>query len=223
VPAILILDTCAILDLIRAPVRREFNVSYTGRARAILAAAKQTNPQISLVVSNVVQTEFQHNLPHVLEDATVQLKKRCDDYRHALAIVAGYADTQAMLSVDVQWVEDNIKHGQRLAEDLLAASAVTSASDEDQIRASGRVWTRAAPAETGNNNLADCVITEVALRIARTHNGTVNTPSIVLFSSNTTDFCDARYLKPTLQAEFDVVGLQYVRNWGEAWAATVRV
>jgi hypothetical protein len=45
---------------------------------------------------------------------------------------------------------------------------------------------------------------------------------IALFSSNTTDFCDARSLKSTLQVEFDAVGLQYVRNWGEAWAATVR-
>jgi hypothetical protein len=223
VAAILILDTCAILDLVRAPVRREFNVSYSGRARAVLAAARQTNPQVELVVSDLVRTEFQRNLPHVLEDATAQLGKRCDEYRHAVAIVAAYSDTPAMPSVDAQWVEQNIKHGHRLAEDLLAAAVIVPAADDDQIRANRRVWTRTAPAETGNNNLADCVITEIALRIARMHAPNVSGTRIAFFSSNATDFCEARSLKSTLQVEFDAVGLQYVRNWGEAWAATVRM
>jgi hypothetical protein len=134
-----------------------------------------------------------------------------------LAIVPSYEADQSF-----EPFQDNVEHGHRLALEFFATAATERASDDDHVRASQRVWTRVAPAEAGNNNLADFVITEMALRIARTHSQAVNAPKVVLFSSNTADFCDTRRLKPALQAEFDVVALQYVKNWGEAWASTVR-
>jgi hypothetical protein len=169
-----------------------------------------------------VRTEFQRNASTVLDDTAGRLDKRCEEYRHALAIIAAYSDVPAIPSVDKSWVEKNVKHGHRLALEFLAAAATEPASDDDQVRASTRVWTRVAPAEAGNNNLADCVITEIALRVARSQSQIPNAAKVVLFSSNTADFCDVRHLKPALQAEFDAVELQYVKNWGEAWAATVR-
>jgi hypothetical protein len=222
VAAILILDTCAILDLVRAPVRPEFDVLHTGRARAILAAAQQANPPVRMIVSDVVRTEFQRNLPAVLETTTAMLKKHCEQYRHALSIVAGYSDVPAAPSADELWIAENVRHGERLALAFLACAATEIATNDDQLLANRRVWTRVAPAETGNNNLADCVITEIALRIAKTQSGAANSPRIVLFSSNTADFCEAKRLKPALQTQFDACALQYAKNWGEAWAATVR-
>ncbi len=222
VAAILILDTSAILDLVRAPVRREFHVTHAAHARAILAAARQANPQVRLIISDVVEAEFARNLQNVLEDTKTRFVKCCEEYRHALAIVAAFSDVPAMPSTDAEWVAENIRHGERMAAEVVDAAAQEVATDEDQLLATQRVWRRIAPAETGNNNLADCVITQVALRLARARGAVADRPKLVLFSSNTEDFCIARSLKPSLQVEFDVVGLQFVKNWAEAWAATVR-
>jgi hypothetical protein len=223
VAAILILDTCAVLDLIRAPVRTEFNVSYAARARALLAAARQAQPIVHLIVSDVVRIEYARNLPIVWEDALAQFRKRGRDYRHALDVVSGYTDTPATHCVDDQWIDANLKHGQQLAGDFMTTAATEVATDDDHVRATRRVYSRTAPAAVGNNNLADCVITEIALRIAAArHTGAPGAPKVAFLSSNTAEFCDVTHLKPSLQIEFDAVELKYARNWGEAWAATLR-
>ena len=62
---VLLLDTCSILDIVRAPVREQIRVHEIKAVHTLLDRTIGLNRQVSLVVTKQVFTEFQEHLDEV--------------------------------------------------------------------------------------------------------------------------------------------------------------
>jgi hypothetical protein len=211
----LLVDTCAVLDLIRAPVRNEFHPTYAAGVRALLAAAQLQNPPARIIWTDVTLGEYQNHVGEVTAESLRLFKQIRDRYQHGLTVHGALIAGQAQQAVDDTWVETAINQTRALADAVAGIAVVEAAIQVDRDRAMGRVFKAIAPSRKGKDSLADCVITEVALRHAGTAAARGVTKS-VFFSSNTAEYCEGGQLKASLQAEFDACGLIYVRTWGEA-------
>jgi PIN domain len=214
---LLVVDTCALLDLVRAPVRAEFHPSYANGACRLLAALQSAKPPCRLVCSDVVQTEYRRNIDAVTDETRRLLYKNRDQYRQGLKIVGYFSGANELPSVDDAWIEASVLRARGVADRFAQIAAVEPATADDMNKAVRRVMTGTAPSRQGKDSTADCIITEVALRLANA--GASGVTRTVFFSSNTAEYCETQKLKSSLQAEFDAIGIEYVRNWGEATAS----
>lgn len=213
--SVLILDTCILLDIVRAPVRRQVARSHAEAIMEILTALRAGNPCFRLVVPRVVCEEFERNVRKVAEDTCVELERVFGDQAHAqttLDILLAREPSVSWAVAAEQWVGKC----ENLACEILARADVEPTDADDHQRAFARSIGRRAPAKQGKDSLGDCLITEFSLRLAKRFAASGEVGSVALVSSNTADYCEGRRLVPALQAEFDEVGLQYCRNWVEA-------
>ncbi|HQX05768.1 MAG TPA: PIN domain-containing protein [Zoogloea sp.] len=213
-PWLFILDTCILLDIVRAPVRREFSPES---ARALVDVASWVRAQdqlIRIIIPSLVREEFELNLQKVQDDAVQELSRTLSNLSHArqtLDILS--ARTLSPPTDDAsQWIADCV----RFARDLINSAQELPTSDEDVRRAGMRSLKGLAPAKRGKSSLPDCVITEFALRIARDNLQDSSPYSVLFISANDADYCDGRRLIASLQTEFDAAGLNFCRNWAES-------
>ena len=213
-PWLFILDTCILLDIVRAPVRREFSPES---ARALVDVASWVRAQdqlIRIIIPSLVREEFELNLQKVQDDAVQELSRTLSNLSHArqtLDILS--ARTLSPPTDDAsQWIADCV----RFARDLINSAQELPTSDEDVRRAGMRSLKGLAPAKRGKSSLPDCVITEFALRIARDNLQDSSPYSVLFISANDADYCDGRRLIASLQTEFDAAGLYFCRNSAES-------
>lgn len=211
---IFILDTCVLLDIVRAPVRREFS---TENARALVDVVNgvRTGAQdIRIFIPSLVREEFELNFPKVQGDAVQELSRTLSNLAHArktLDILSAREPSPSTQDA-AQWITDCV----RFVRDLIDAAQERPTSDENVRRAGMRSLKAVAPAKRGKSSFPDCVITELALRLARENAQNSSRSSVLFISSNDTDYCDGRRLIGSLQSEFDAAGLNFCRNWAES-------
>lgn len=213
--AILILDTCVLLDVVRAPVRRQLARSHTDAIMELLNALRAGNPPFRLTVPPVVCEEFERNIGRVVEEACVELQRVFAEQAHAQTTLDLLLEREPSAPLEVA-VERWVEQCKELACEILQHAIVEPTNADDHQRAFARSIGRRAPAKQGKDSLGDCLVTEFSLRLANEFPASSQGHTIILVSSNTVDYCEGRRLVPALQAEFDEVGLQYCRNWVEA-------
>ena len=219
-PWLFILDTCVLLDIVRAPVRREFSPESARALVDVVSWVRAQDQLIRIIIPSLVREEFELNLQKVQDDAVQDLSRTLSNLAHArqtLDILS--ARTQSPPTDDAsQWIADCV----RFARDLINSAQELPTSDEDVRRAGMRSLKGVAPAKRGKSSLPDCVITEFALRIARENLQNAGAPSVLFISSNDADYCDGRRLTASLQTEFDAAGLGFCRNWAESRGSIMR-
>ena len=77
---VLLLDTCSILDIVRAPIREQMSVHDIEAVHSLLDRATGSSHQISLVVTEQVVTEFEKHLADVAQDCCKAIKKASDSH-----------------------------------------------------------------------------------------------------------------------------------------------
>lgn len=217
---LLIVDTCALLDIVRFAARDTFHPSYAERCLEVLNDMQSPNSSVRILVSDLVRDEYQRNITDVTADAQKLLRKTLNQYSHALKVVGHLSGIPAVLpNAGEDWVNDSVDRARQIAEAFIGGGMIEATTDVDKSKGLHRVMTGTAPSRRGKDSTADCIITEFALRLARSPAAGV--ASTVFLSSNTQEYCEAGKLKPELQTEFHASGLVYVRNWGEAAAAVL--
>lgn len=210
----LIVDTCALLDIVRAPVRSSITPGQIQHALEIESVLSISPQPIRVIVCNWVSGEYQRGVEGVIQDVRQQLKSMWVSHRQAVDVMAVHrSETLDQSDID-GWIEMIILHGKTVADSFIQLSPQMMATDEDERLAAQRTRLARAPAHKGKGSLADAVVTEFALRIASEEGlDSDGKPLAVLLSSNTKDFCDGKRLKPDLQAEFDIAGLGFASTW----------
>jgi hypothetical protein len=212
---LVVIDTCALLDLIRSPVRDYVSHTYIDSALQLLARLKELQSTVRLVYPDIVQDEYRRNVEDVHAETDKLIRRMRDGYAHALAVITRITDQPAQTIVDFEWLKAGVVGARQLADDFLAIGTLEPTVEDDHLGAYRRVMTATPPSRRGKESTADCTITEFAVRLSRRgrEHGVAKT---ILFSSNTQEYCDGGRLKADLQTEFDSCGLQYARTWGEA-------
>jgi hypothetical protein len=200
---VLFLDSCILLDIVRAPLRNK--PSEIQFARLFLTAVQKTPKTIHFLVASPTQREWTDHIDEAVYDCTTAVNS-CN----AVAAICGHMTLPpvAFLPAGVLTLSTLLR---KLSADLLAA-AVGMDHDAGALgRAADRIIASVHPAKPGGKGAKDSIILEHAVE-ATTHLRNAGFTEICLFvSSNTRDFADASSTKlhAQLAPVFNAVNLGY--------------
>lgn len=202
---VLFLDTCILLDVIRAPQRSLKDcVKQATRLRALLTV---TPSACSLVIASVVENEWSNHATNTrdelrkhllkLQEQTEQFHEACN----ALGISLGYGPPAYA-------VADLHTHLFDLSKDILSRGFRLDRDGECSARAVDRVNANLPPSRQGGQ-MKDCVIVEECLELARRLRANGFVRKCVFCTSNTKDFGTPH---TELATDFASVNLYFTTN-----------
>lgn len=212
--AVLCLDTCIILDIMRDPTRD--NASSADRAAALfLLSAMETKTHLVWLLAEQVSMEFQEHLAPVEEEADKAIKKLCARLRRLDAINAALGGVG---TVDTSHYDDYVPRSKAIAERVAQAALPVPQSDEITARAFKRLNEARTPATKGKQSMKDCVVIETYLDVASELRKEGLVSPIVFASSNIKDYAGetGSTLRSDLAAEFAALGMDYAPNLSAA-------
>lgn len=213
---VLVLDTCALLDILRVPIRAadaKRAESVVRAASNVLAAVQGMPPRAHLLVAEVVLTEWSNNLPGVELTLTRHVSKLQADIDRLIA--CGSA-----LGLPVPLTRSAALDAsplRRLAENLLATAHVVSIDGDIETAAFRRALRCIGPARKGKESLGDCAVAETLLRSVGSLRNAGFGGVAVFLSSNKEDFSNGGSLPhPDLEPDFKRLGIQWCVPWNHA-------
>lgn len=211
---ILCLDTCAILDILRDPTRRDVHI-HEQEASLSLLQATESGSNLEALIADQVNTEFQDNVQKVEEETEDGLSNLRDqiDKLDKLATLHGSPG-----QVDTNHWKDYAIRCRNVAERWLKASTPVSQSDQIVVNAFQRVSQARSPAQKGKDSMKDCVILETYLEYIHRLRNNGLTAAVVFVSSNTKDYAETNgaVVRKDIENEFKPLGLEYAPNMAAA-------
>ncbi len=206
---VLFLDTCILLDVIRATYR--CLGGYVQRAAELHGLLTSAPPQGVLVVAAMVPTEWADNAQNVRDEVRSHLAKIQDQARH-------FHDACAALGMGLTFGRP-LYPGVGLAERLYDLSqqllnlALRLDSDAGcMTRGVGRVIAKIAPSKQGGE-VKDCVIVEECLELTRQLRANGFARKCVFCTSNRDDYGGpGGGLHPALATDFAAASLNFTSN-----------
>ena len=211
---ILCLDTCAILDILRNPTRRDVHIHEQDASLSLLQAAESSSNLEALIADQVIK-EFRDNVQKVEEEAEDGLSNLRDqiDKLDKLTTLHGSPG-----QVNPNHWKDYVVRCRNVAERWLKASTPVPQSDQIVVNAFQRVSQARSPAQKGKDSMKDCVILETYLEYIRRLRNDGLTAVAVFVSSNTKDYAETNgaVVRKDLENEFKSLGLEYAPNMAAA-------
>lgn len=211
---VLLMDTCAVVDVIRSPVRH--SIANIEAALKLAEHARATPKRLYPIIAHVIQDEWSEHSKNEQENLKTEIAKHDRSamlFRRACE-TAGITDSP--MPVEFQKL-DLPSRLFRIAEALIAESIVLTQDDECGKNAYHRNIRGVPPSRKGAG-LKDCDIVEHYAGLCRQLVSGGFGEKVVLVSSNTNDFCEDKRnaLHPVIETEFSSVDFQFSTNL--AWA-----
>jgi hypothetical protein len=209
---VLFIDTCILLDIIRAPLR--------GHNRIIEAAARLAEhaalepPRLHVLITSTIDSEWAEHVARVRAEVERELQaaRRVLDAMRDACRSAGLTPPRAPSAR----YADIPRHLTEIATRLHRRAIVLGADDQCTIRAYNRHVRKLPPAQ-GGEQIKDCVIIEHFLQFCADLRLAGLSEKCVFASSNTRDYCEGgSRIHPHLGIEFTAVNLRFVADlaWG---------
>jgi hypothetical protein len=197
---ILILDTCTLLDIVRAPLR---DLTATVRA-AVEIRRLALNQTMTLFVQDIVPREWADNLPVARRDGETGIRAFTATWQIASDL------GQPAPPLPVLPLGTLIDDLEQLSRDLLTAAETLDRDHAGMSWAIDRVAARAKPS-SARGTVKDCYILGHALGLSRLLAAAGYPHSRVLVSSNRADFAapNATVFHPDIAPEAATAGLRY--------------
>ncbi len=213
--AILYLDTCVLLDIVRSPVRDSIDSDSAKFARSLIARSNSSPRSLWLVTSATVETEWHENIAGVLEEAEREILKLESRRRHFLSAAKAATDMQYQHG-QVESALDLANKLKLVAESLLHACSIITPEDTHLLGAMNRVKQYLPPAKRGKAEPKDCEIYELFLGLCRELRTRGVVSEFVFSSSNTKEYGHDN--SGGIQTELASLGAKYASNlaWAEA-------
>jgi hypothetical protein len=204
------LDSCILLDIVRAPRRNKPNEVRV--ARQFLASASKAPKTIHLVVGSPTQTEWNDHIDETVNDCTSAV-----DSCNAISSICGHMALPAVAPLPIG-VLSLPRLLRQLSADLLAAAETMDHHVAALGRAVDRVIASTLPARKGGKGAKDAVILEHAVEMTAQLRAAAFADPCVFISSNTSDFAAAgsTNLHPLLAPVFDPISLLYATSLAHA-------
>ena len=214
---VLLLDTCTILDVVRAPVRDQLGTHDIDAVHALIGCAAAAPPTVSFVITAHALEEFREHVDAVETETHDALEKAVDRSAAILARMQALSpDDYIPGAIDLLSLGFP-KRGRHLAEHIVQASFVLNDDPGEVIKAWDRVKLAKPPATKAKQSIKDCLIVESCLRLATTLRSGGFSRNIVFATSNTRDYQQHHpSLHPVLRVDFASVCLEYSPNWSAA-------
>jgi hypothetical protein len=204
VPApVLVLDSCILLDIVRAPLRNKADEVRV--ARQFLASVRKTPKTIHILVASPTPTEWNDHIGEAVTDCTTAVNG-CN----AVASICGHMALPgvAFLPAAVLNLPTLLR---QLAADLLAAAVTIDHNAAAMRRAVDRMIASTHPVKPGGKGAKDSVILEHAVEMTSKLRTAGFHGDCIFVSSNTRDFASpgSTSLHAQLASAFNPVTLQY--------------
>lgn len=206
---ILFLDTCSLLDVIRATYR--CLDGCVQRAYELLGMASAIPPQCTLVVASMVPGEWNDHAQAVREEVEKHLAKLQNHaaYFHDACKVLGIIPGFGLSDYPRVGLADALHD---LSQKLLDNAVRLDADSDCTNRGVARVVRKIPPSRQGGE-VKDCVIIEECLEVCRRLAGTGFAAKRLFCTSNTADYgIPGGSLHPTLATEFASIGLGFTTS-----------
>ena len=165
---VLLLDTCTILDVIRAPVRTQLGVHDIQAVHTLIGRAAGAPPTVSFVITAQVLQEFREHIEAVVTEAHDKLKKAANEFAEILTrIRALYPDICIPDAVDLLSL-GLPQRGRTLSEQIIQTSFILADYADEVMKAYTRVRLAKPPSTKAKQSMKDCLIAESYLRLAAT-------------------------------------------------------
>ena len=213
---VLVSDTCALLDLIRVPIRIDNATRVSAileGASKILSLAKTTPPSLFIAIPPLVPDEWRQHHNDVFSEVERHLSKL--DSMIGVVVATGISlgiNISAILFSNLG-MSDRLKN---LSGELLYSGMWFDSEDEVKQRAIDRAVSYTAPATKGA--IKDCIIYEHTLELFTQLRSNSLTEKCVFITSNTNDFCEKGSSIPRepIKSELDNISVTLTINW--EWA-----
>ncbi|AQR69837.1 hypothetical protein BZG29_17035 [Janthinobacterium sp. LM6] len=211
---ILCLDTCSILDLIRAATNENANpIEFV--ASLTLLKKMESGYDLRALLAQQVYDELEDNLPNVQKEAETAL----DKWKLRLDKMDTIMETfGATAKADIAHWDGHVGRAALLANRMASATVRAPAPTDVAQKVFSRAGRAITPARRGKESMKDCIVIETYLAsIANLRNQGL-TAKVVFVSSNIRDYAGENgvKLKPDLAAEFAALSMEYAPNMGAA-------
>lgn len=206
--AVLFIDTCIFLDLIRAPVRGSINASTAKCANKLLGFGSNGSP-VWLITSVTVQDEWKDNIECVAAEVDREILKLEQSRNHFLAAASATTGSQYSHGQSAQIL--NLGHGLKvLSERILNACMIVEPENSHMVEAMNRVKQYRPPAKRGKAEPKDCEIFEMFLHFCKDLCASNFQERLVFVSSNTNEYSKSN--AGGIQIELDQYSAKYVSD-----------
>ena len=213
-------DTCALLDIVRLPIRQDPSTirRELSAASQIAHAALESPPRLIVVVAPPIDQEWAKNLPNVIGELNIAIE-RCINQSERFIEAQNCFSIPPIGAPLRNTLNALVTSSQALASSILDCAVHLSEDEAAMARAVRRVANYRAPATKGGE-VKDCMIVEHVLAGISAFTASTKPTAAVFLTSNTTDYYEssAAVLRVPLNTEFPSAGLRLVTNW--KWAAT---
>jgi hypothetical protein len=203
---VLFLDTCVIVDIIRATMRC-MGTNFVQSAIELRGLLSSASPGCALVVASVVSAEWINHAPKTRDDVRGHLAKIQDQAQHfhaacgALRVGLAYG----LPAYPAANLHDRLFG---LSEEILNLAIALDPDGGCAVRAIGRVAAKLAPSKQGGE-MKDCVIVEECLELTRQLRANGFTRKCVFCTSNTNDY---GHPDPNLAVDLLAINLTFTSN-----------
>lgn len=214
---VLLLDTCSILDIVRAPFREQLGVHDIDALHKLTIRAAAAPPKVSFVLTTQVLEEFREHVGRVEMETRDALKNAADRFTGILRRMQALSPDNCIPGAVDLLSLGFPQRGRQLADQVVQASSVLTDHQEDLTKAYARVRLAKPPATRAKQSIKDCLITENYLRLAAALRANGFCPNMAFVTSNTKDYQQGHSsLHPQLREDFAAVHLEYSPTWSAA-------
>lgn len=211
---VLFIDTCSLLDIVRAPVREQVGAHDIAAVHTLLDRVEAQPSRLTIVLNEQVQREFNEHIDEVEGETERELTKSAGRINGILKRMTAFPAASGIPAAIDLSVQGFPNQGRLVAERIIRASLIVADDDQQKTKAFDRVNRAAPPAARGKDSMKDCVITETFLRIAGELKAAGFAQKIVFTTSNKNDYEQSHSgLHPALRLEFSAVAMEYSPTW----------
>jgi hypothetical protein len=205
---VLLLDTCIFLDTIRAIERRD--AKRIEAAKLVLNECSTSPPRCIIVVSSIVQVEWDQNVQSVIDEARKHiswLQESADHFQDACRLL-GHSNVFSPPDYE-SYDLPQVLFG--LSEAILKAAICIDDNSQSKLRAFQRVVRKTPPSQKGKE-IKDCTIIEDYFELSRLSRIAGFQKNLVFCTSNTSDYGKPGDQHPDFAAEFAATSLKFTTN-----------
>ena len=169
---VLLLDTCTILDVVRAPVRNQLGVHDIHAVHTLIGRAAGAPPTVAFVISAQVQQEFREHIEAVETEAHEEFEKTANRFAEIMNLMRALCPDDCIPGAVDLLSLGFPQRSRMLSEKIVQTSSILTDHRDEVVKAYDRVRLVKPPSTRAKQSIKDCVITESYLRLAATlHTG----------------------------------------------------
>lgn len=207
---VIICDTCALLDIMRLPIRSLAITRLQSNLNAIsniYTMIKQK--QIYLIAPHPVETEWVKNAKTVKDEVKKSIDKVATNYE----MIKVSAEHHGLSMPKIDFYSHSISQKLfDLSECLINTSIKICQEEGPSLKATKRALGNIPPAKKGK--IPDCLLYEHMIELVGQLNGNGFSKKCIFITSNTNDFCDSSgYPKTQIKSELLSLSIQFCTAW----------